>query len=465
MDAIADGVLKGSKLIPELQTRIDLIDAPATTIGSVANQVLQEAKARGTDIQNVQTLIKTGNDQLSSTITQLSAVVNNNVAAITNEATARATADSAVASQVSTLAVTVAGNTSAISNEATVRASAISSEALTRSQQIAQYDTNIRSYVQSYTYSQAQSDSTTNQVYTTLRSEFKAADDANAGVSAAYVQQYSYSKAAADSAIASQVGQVTARLDKAGGGVTVEQGFQAQASVNTGLLGQYTVKIDNNGYVSGFGLASTSKNGTPSSEFSIRADSFSMVMPSYPLVRPFTIGAVNGIPRVIISSALIGDAAINSAQIGDAVITNAKIANAAVGTLTIAGNAVTMMASAQGSGGSSASCSISVACQGVPVFLTAAGVGLYSAAGSPIFGMINVTISRDGSVISSTGGTGSAPSGSGTANVSATPVFIDTPSAGVHTYTFSVVATGSTGTETSAPYQMSINAALLETRR
>jgi hypothetical protein len=46
------------------------------------------------------------------------------------------------------------------------------------------------------------------------------------------------------------------------------------------LEGQYTVKIDLNGYVSGFGLASTASNASPTSDFIVRADTFSIVNPS-----------------------------------------------------------------------------------------------------------------------------------------------------------------------------------------
>ena len=40
---------------------------------------------------------------------------------------------------------------------------------------------------------------------------------------------------------------------------------------DSGLSSQYTVKLDNNGHVSGFGLATTDNDGTPSSAFIVRA--------------------------------------------------------------------------------------------------------------------------------------------------------------------------------------------------
>jgi predicted phage tail protein len=135
--------------------------------------------------------------------------------------------------------------------------------------------------------------------------------------------------ATSTSAAARSIYQLTSRLNNVGG-VTMEQQFSTNASTINGLSGQYTIKIDNNGYVSGFGLASTVVNGVPTSEFIINADKLAVVMPSYASVHPFTIGNVNGTPKVIISSALIGDAAISSAMIGDAQINTLKLAGESV---------------------------------------------------------------------------------------------------------------------------------------
>jgi hypothetical protein len=50
--------------------------------------------------------------------------------------------------------------------------------------------------------------------------------------------------------------------------------------VVNGLEAQYTVKIDNNGYVSGFGLASENVDGDIKGQFMVRADRFSIVNPN-----------------------------------------------------------------------------------------------------------------------------------------------------------------------------------------
>jgi hypothetical protein len=81
------------------------------------------------------------------------------------------------------------------------------------------------------------------------------------------------------------------------GGQTIRAALSQEATVRasqTGeLYGQYTVKIDTNGYVAGFGLASSSSTaGVGTSSFVIRADKFAMVMPGYGDYVPFAVGPV-----------------------------------------------------------------------------------------------------------------------------------------------------------------------------
>ena len=85
---------------------------------------------------------------------------------------------------------------------------------------------------------------------------------------------------------ANSTSQISARLNDindtgSGGAVTVEEAYTATATNTndvTSLKGQYTVKIDNDGHVAGFGLASTSSSsGNTTSEFIVRADRFAVV--------------------------------------------------------------------------------------------------------------------------------------------------------------------------------------------
>jgi hypothetical protein len=117
-----------------------------------------------------------------------------------------------------------------------------------------------------------------------------------------------------------------------------------RASVDTGLLAQYTVKADVNGYVSGFGLASTANNSTPFSSFIVRADSFSIANPAGPgiapalpfIVRttPTTIGGVSVPVGVYITDGFIQNGTISTAKIANAAIDDAKIANLSAAKIT-----------------------------------------------------------------------------------------------------------------------------------
>jgi hypothetical protein len=54
---------------------------------------------------------------------------------------------------------------------------------------------------------------------------------------------------------------------------------QTQATVTDGLSAQYTVKVDVNGYVSGYGLASTAVDGVPTSTMTFLVDRFFIASP------------------------------------------------------------------------------------------------------------------------------------------------------------------------------------------
>lgn len=90
--------------------------------------------------------------------------------------------------------------------------------------------------------------------------------------------------------------------------LTVEQRATAQKTTNGNLLAQYTVKIDSGGYITGYGLASTVVDGTPTSSFKINADYFSIAGPTVPgqtrpVLSPFIVDTVNN--TVLMNNAMI----------------------------------------------------------------------------------------------------------------------------------------------------------------
>jgi len=159
---------------------------------------------------------------------------------------------------------------------------------------------------------------------------------------------------------------------------TLEQRFTAQKTNNDTLLAQYTVKLEVNGYVSGFGLASTAGDSVPTTDFIVNADKFAVAAPMFVgttapaspfdgqywrnsttgvtqrwnaklavpawetrdyrlplavLTTPKTINGVAFAPGVYIDGANITTATIGSAQIADLAVDDGKIANLNVGKL------------------------------------------------------------------------------------------------------------------------------------
>lgn len=109
--------------------------------------------------------------------------------------------------------------------------------------------------------------------------------------------------------------------------------IQVQGISIDGLSSQYTVKLDTNGRVSGFGLASN-PNNQASSEFAVVADKFYIASPEengkgknpfYVLTKTQVVGGETIPAGVYIDQTFIRKASIDSAHIKDASIVNAKI--------------------------------------------------------------------------------------------------------------------------------------------
>ena len=366
---ILENNITESQLFASLGSRIDLIDADATVVASVSYRLLEEANARlaaisaeanarGAAIEEEQTIRQTEDESLAESITLLTTAVDDNVAAIVVEQTARSNADTALATSISTLVTSVDDNAAAIVVEQTTRSNA---------------DTALASSI------------------TTLVTGV----DNNAA--AIVVEQTTRSNS--DTALASSI---TTLQSISNSNTVAIQTESSTRSTETGeLFGKYTVKIDNNGYVSGFGLASTANNSTPVSDFQVRADRFAIASPAGPSINPsvpfivyttsqnittasgetitvdpgvyirnanieyitadqidtrgiavkdangttiFSAGTPLGstyIADAAITNAKIQDATITNAKIQDAAITNAKIANLSVDNAKIVDAAIT----------------------------------------------------------------------------------------------------------------------------
>lgn len=92
---------------------------------------------------------------------------------------------------------------------------------------------------------------------------------------------------------------------------------QAHARSINGLEAQYTVKVDVNGKVAGYGLATTPKNGTPESKFIVNADRFGVGSTGKADVFPFVVDTQKN--RVGVNGELVvnGKAIVDRLNAGD----------------------------------------------------------------------------------------------------------------------------------------------------
>lgn len=178
---------------------------------------------------------------------------------------------------------------------------------------------------------------TVNSVQNTVRTLDKSVSQqittVSAGISGfqAALTAESTARATADNALTQSITTLTSSV---GANTTaISQEAIARANADNSLFAQYTVKIDTNGHVSGFGLASELVNGTPTSAFIIRADKFAVVDPSSTANNLTNNPSSNAVPFAVSGGVVY----LKSAMIEDGSITNAKIQTLTANKIT-AGN-------------------------------------------------------------------------------------------------------------------------------
>ena len=314
----------------------------------------------GTDITQVTTGLAysertartTADSAIASDVTALTTTVTNNYntlnSAITTEATTRASADTAEATSRSTLQTKLIGaanpatatlailTAGLVYDERTARSTADATEVTARqllsTKMVGAIDPTgktLANVTSGLIFDERTTRSTETGALATRASALEASvNNATTGLATkASVTQVATAKAEAIAASASVTDTISARLDT-GDFAAVQIQSSASASAVTGLQAQYTVKLDVDGKVSGFGLASTGPTGAGST-FEIRADKFVLAAPTGSAAGyvPFTVLAT---PQVIGGVPFGAGVYAQNAFIQDAQITNAKIANLAV---------------------------------------------------------------------------------------------------------------------------------------
>ena len=181
---------------------------------------------------------------------------------------------------------------------------------------------NVTANLEQNYYTIAEADTAIAAVQTNLDSSV---GDINANLSANY-----YTRAGTDSAIATQITSLSTTIAANYVNVTTYS-----AAIN-GITGVYGIEIDNNGYVSGFGLISDLIDGNPVADFVVRDASFRLVNSS---------GSGSGYtPFAVYPWGRTVDGAFIPAGVhaDDLYVTRANIGQLAVDTLRIDDNAVTI---------------------------------------------------------------------------------------------------------------------------
>lgn len=232
-----------------------------------------------------------------------------NAAAITTEATARANGDSALSTTISNVSARL--DTGGDVSNAIVQSQTTANTAVTNA---ATAQTTANGKVKTYLQAAAPTG-------TLVAGDLWLDSDDN---NKAYRYSGSAWVAADDVRISTTASAVTTLQTTVSGHTT---SISTQATTIDGIQGKYAVKVDNNGYVSGFGLLSTANNGTPTSEFTIVADKFSIApvatsasaadgSPFYYLTTPTVVDGVTVPAGAYMKTAYIADATITSAKIG-----------------------------------------------------------------------------------------------------------------------------------------------------
>lgn len=317
-----------SPLFQELGERVTLIDLSVVAEREARiNAIADEAATRlgfdqvhGSAINALQTTTDTQATQISGLTTRIGTAESTIVTLQTTTADqsqslhALDTRASNAESRVSTLETTTANQANSISL-LTTRVSGTESAILNEQTTRANAD---------------------NAITTSVNTQFT---QVNNNVSALQTQQTTTANN-----VASLSQQVTTLQSTTGANTTaIQNEITARTNADGAINSRYSVKIDTNGYVTGFGLISTANNSTPFSEFIVRADRFAIGSPSGPGIEPKIPFIVTTTYSTLSNGTVVPPGVyIDEAVLGHAVITRANIGLAEVDSLRIAGNSVTV---------------------------------------------------------------------------------------------------------------------------
>ncbi len=283
--------------------------------GAGVGRYIQTTTAAVSTVGNNKMYMWDGTDWVLSTDQRVA----DTAASLTVEQQTRASETLALSNQVTALTASTGANASGLSSELTARATDTTALASQLTTLTAFTGASIAGITAGQTVSTTADAALASQVSTVA---------ALTGASVAGIVANQSAATTATSAVASQVTTLQATADGNTAAIALEA--QTRADETGALFAEYTVKLDVDGKVSGYGLASSATSST----FEIRADKFAIaaptgsdagVVPFAVLTSPTTIGGIDVPAGTYIDSAFIKNGTITTAQIGNATIDTAQI--------------------------------------------------------------------------------------------------------------------------------------------
>lgn len=273
----------------------------------------------------------TQDEATSARITTVTATVVGNTSAIQTEATTRASADSALGEQIATLQSSVENNLAAIQSEATTRVNADSALSNTLSTVSAVANAKNKTFRQATAPTEGMmtgdlwfDSDDSNKPYRYSGSTWVATNDTRIAANTAAIQNEVTARADADGAIASDVSTLQTTVGEHTASI------QSVAEAIDGVSGKVGMKIDVDGYTTGWEMLGTGESGS----VVWLVDNFIAGRPGMANQYPFVIGTVDGVQRVSMSNACIQDGAIKNAKIQNLTVERLKMASGALAGLS-----------------------------------------------------------------------------------------------------------------------------------
>ena len=351
MFSLADKLRDRIIASPEWQSlfqRIGLLDAPDTTPGSLAYQMLAEARRRGAAITTVTEAIQKESESRASEVKLITAALDDNAAAIKTVSEAVVTVDEAIARRIDTLASAVGDNAAAIQDEAETRADEVSAQANRITTLVSETKDSIGG-IESKLSTKTNNDNALVEAVNTIWAKVgsvnalvKSGDEIAVNQTGSVITKF-------DQLQAVVTDPVTGLVDKS---AALRQEFNVTNSRIDGMRGTWSMKLDLNGYVSGMSLnATTNTEGVSRSNVLFNVDTFAVGAPGRPYEVPFAIDARTGlvgirgdlVVRGSITSYQLAAQSVERDKLALKVIGGAQIDDLAVDTLKLANQSVTTM--------------------------------------------------------------------------------------------------------------------------